>query len=141
MHLSDSELNDLDYQDAIQIDNRTYFQYYLSLIRTKHPLFFSFWPWFDYNSQIIKIFLFFFDFILSFIINALFFNIDTIHKIYEEKGSFNFIYNIPQILYSSLINGFIDSLIQELALIDSNLIKLKHEKDKNNIEIKKQKSN
>ena len=126
---SDSELNDLDYKDAIQIDKRNYLQYYLSLIRTKHLLFFSFWPSFDYNSQIIKIFLFAFDFILSFIINALFFNDETMHKIYEEKGSFNFIYNIPQILYSFLISGFIDGLIQELALTDSNLINLKQEKD------------
>ena len=137
---SDSELNDLDYKDAIRIDKRNYLQYYLSLIRTKHLLFFSFWPSFDYNSQIIKIFLFSFDFILSFLINALFFNDETMHKIYEEKGSFNFIYNIPQILYSSLITGFIDGLIQELALTDSNLINLKQEKDNNNIEIKKQKA-
>ena len=57
---SDFELNDLSYNNAIKIDKRTYCQYYLSLIRTKHLFFFSFWPVFDYNSQIIKIFLFFF---------------------------------------------------------------------------------
>ena len=44
---TDSELNDLDYKIAIKIDKRTYFQYYLSLIRTKHLLFFSFCPSFD----------------------------------------------------------------------------------------------
>ena len=44
------------------------------------------------------------------------------HKIYEEKGSFGYIYNIPQIIYSSLISGFIDGLIQELALTDSKLV-------------------
>ena len=57
---SDFELNDLSYNNAIKIDKRTYCQYYLSLIRTKHLFFFSFCPTFDYNSQIIKIFLFFF---------------------------------------------------------------------------------
>ena len=55
---SDSELNELDYKNAIKKDIRTYFQYYLSLLRTKHLFIFSFWPSFDYNSQIIKIFLF-----------------------------------------------------------------------------------
>ena len=47
------------------------------------------------------------------------------HKIYTEKGSFDFIYNIPQILYSSLISGFINALIQALSMTESNLIKLK----------------
>ena len=137
---SDSEMNELDYNEAINLDKRTYFQYYLSLLRTKHLLIFSFWSAFDYNSQIIKIFLFFFDFILSFVVNALFFNDDTMHKIYEEKGSFNFIYNIPQIIYSSLISGFIDGLIKDLALTDSNIISLKNKTDNNNISIKKQKT-
>jgi len=132
---SDAELNDLDYKLAIQIDKRTYFQYYLSLIRTKHPLFFSFYPSFDYNSQIIKIFLLFFNFIFSFFINALFFDDETMHKIYEEKGTFDFIYNIPQTLCSSLISGFIGAIIETLALTDSNLISLKQNKDNKNIRI------
>ena len=88
----------------------------------------------------IKIFLFFFEFALSFLVNALFFNDDTMHKIYEEKGSFDIIYNIPQILFSSLISGFIDSSIQELALTDSNIISLKQKTDNNNINIKKKKT-
>ena len=50
-----------------------------------------------------------------------------------------FIYNIPQIIYSSLISGLIDSLIQELALTDSNLISLKQKNDNSDINIKKQK--
>ena len=88
----------------------------------------------------IKIFLFFFEFALSFLVNALFFNDDTMHKIYEEKGSFDIIYNIPQILFSSLISGFIDSLIQELELTDSNIISLKQKTDNSNINIKKKKT-
>ena len=52
---------------------------------------------------------------------------------YTDKGSFNFIYNIPQILYSSLITGFIIALIQTLALTDSYLINLKHYKDKRSV--------
>ena len=57
---------------------------------------------------------------------------------YEEKGSFNFIYNIPQILYSSLISGFINGLIQILALTDSNIIEFKRKAKKKNVIIKKE---
>ena len=122
---TDSELNGMDYKEAIQEDKRNYLEYYLSLVRTKHLLFFSFWPSFDYNSRILKIYLFSFNFTVSFFVNALFFNDHTMHKIYTEKGSFDFIYNIPQILYSSLISGFINALIQALSMTESNLIKLK----------------
>lgn len=70
---TDSELNSMDYKEAIQEDKRNYWEYYLSLVRTKHLLFFSFWPSFDYNSRILKIYLFFFNFTVSFFVNALFF--------------------------------------------------------------------
>ena len=130
---TDLELNELPYKRALQFDKRTYCGYYISLIRTKHLLFFSFWNSFDYNSRILKIFLFFFNFTVSFMVNALFFNDDTMHKIYEEKGSFDFIYNIPQILYSSLISGFINGLIRTLAVTDSNVLNFKQNATKNDV--------
>ena len=55
------------------------------------------------------------------------------HKIYEDGGDFNFIYNIPQILYSSLISGSINAMIKMLASSESNFIefkKIKSEKEK-----------
>ena len=137
---TDSELNSLDYNEAIQEDKRNYWEYYLSLVRTKHLLFFSFWPSFDYNSRILKIYLFFFNFTLSFFVNALFFNDDTMHKIYTEKGSFDFIYNLPQVIYSSLISGFINALISALSLTESNLINLKQEAKKKDVMIEKEKT-
>ena len=82
---TDSEKNDFDYEKALLFDRRTFCLYYVSLIRTKHLIFFSFRHAFDYNSQIIKIFLFFFEFASSFFVNALFFNDETMHKIYEER--------------------------------------------------------
>ena len=48
------------------------------------------------------------------------------HKIYQDKGSFDLFYNLPQILLSTLISVFIDELIQTFALTDSNLINFKH---------------
>ena len=113
-------------------------EYYKSLIFTKHLLFFSFWPSFDYNSRIIKIYLFFFNFTVSFIVNALFFDDKTMHKIYVEKGSFDFIYNIPQIMLSALISGFIIGLIQTLSLIDGNIIEIKQKSKRNNVNEKKE---
>ena len=59
MNLNDYELNTLPYKEAIEIDKRIYCQYYISLLKTNHLVFFSFVRKNDYNSKIIKIFLFF----------------------------------------------------------------------------------
>ena len=60
----------------------------------------------DYNLMPIKIYLFFFSFGLFFTVNTLFFTDSTMHKINEDNGKFNFIYQIPQIIYSTLISSF-----------------------------------
>ena len=131
------ELNSLDYEKGIKLDKRNYFEYYGSLLKYNHPILFSFAPYNDYNSKIIKIFLFFFSFCSDLTINALFFTDDTMHKIHEDKGKFDFLYQIPQIIYSSLISRIIDTLLRKLALSQDNIVDLKQEK---NITKKKQKS-
>jgi len=83
---TDYELNTLSYEKALKKDKRTFFQYYKSLLKTKHPIIFSFFPMKDYNPKLVKIALFFILFCNIYIINALFFNESTIHKIYKEGG-------------------------------------------------------
>ena len=58
------------------------------------------------------------------------------HKIYEDKGKFNFLYQIPQILYSTIISRIIDSIIRTLALSQDNIIELKQEKEKKDLDMK-----
>ena len=125
---SDLELNTLKYEEALKIDKRTYIQYYISLLRTNNLFIFSFYPNKDYNSQIIKFFLFFFLFTVHFTVNALFFNDKTMHQIYKDKGAFNIIYQIPQIIYSALISGIIGYVIKKLGLSEKMVIELKREK-------------
>ena len=132
----DFELNELNYKEAVKLDKRNYFQYYLSLLKNNHPIIFAFAPYTDYNSRIIKIFLFFFSFSLDITINALFFNDDTMHKIYEDKGKFNILFQIPQILYSTLISKFIDSFIRKLAFTQDLICQLKQKKER--IELNKE---
>ena len=130
---NDLELNSLSYEEALQIDNRTYFEYYNSLLRMNHLFIFTFITNKDYNSRIIKILLFFFFFSVFFTINVLFFNDNTMHKIYEDKGEFNFIYQIPQIIYSALISAVINSIIKILALSQKTILELKKQKNRDNI--------
>ena len=61
------------YKKAIIYDKRTYVQFYLSLLKTRHILMFSFCPAKDYNSKIVKIYLFFYSFVMYLAVNALFY--------------------------------------------------------------------
>ena len=125
LEYTDSELDSLSYKEALRKDKRTYCQYYLSLLKKKQPILFSFYPNKDYNSQIIKLFLFFFFFASDITVNALFFTDDTMHKIYVDSGKFNFMYQLPQIIYSYLISSGINFIIEYLSLSENDIISIK----------------
>ena len=124
------EKNSMSYQLAIKHDKRSFFQFYSSLIQIKHIIAFSFVYNKDYNSKIIKIDLFFIGIIIFFAINALFFTDNTMHKIHTDEGVFNFIYQIPQIVYSFIISTIIDFFITFFSLSEDNIINFKKDKDK-----------
>ena len=134
MKYNDEELNSLSYQYALVYDKRNYCQYYISLLKTRNVLIFSFCYNKDYNSQIIKIDLFFICFILFFTVNALFFNDSTMHKIYEDKGSFNLLYQLPQIIYSSFISSLLNMFLNFLALSEENILNLKNNRRSINLD-------
>jgi hypothetical protein len=70
-------------------------------------------------------------------INGLFFNDDTMHKIYETKGKYNLEYNIPRIIYSSLISIVLNKILKVLALSNDAILDFKQIKNKNDIDKEK----
>ena len=58
------------------------------------------------------------------------------HKIYEDKGEFNFLYQLPQIILSTLISKIIDSIIKTLSLTQDNIVQLKNIKNKTGLDTK-----
>ena len=127
------ELNSLEYNMAIFIDKRTYFQYYWSLLKKKHLILFTFLPANDYNLFTLKISLFFLSFSLYLVINAFFFSDSTMHKITEDNGKFDILYQIPQILYSSIISAIINILLKTLSLSEKSFLKMKKENNLQNL--------
>ena len=83
---NESELNLLDYKNAILYDKRSYFQYYLSLIKSKNQILFSFCPANDYNSRIIKLCMLSLSFSIYYAVNFAFFDDKMLHQIYETGG-------------------------------------------------------
>ena len=125
MKYNNDEINSLTYDLALQYDKRTYWQYYFFLIKTKNDLITSFCNYNDYNSTLIKIDLLFLGFTIEYAINALFYNDDTMHNIYENHGEFDIEYQLPKIIYSSLISTLLNTILKLLALSNDNIIDFK----------------
>ena len=122
------ELNTMDYENALIYDKRTCFEYYLVLLRIKHPLLFGFCPIKDYNTMIIKLCIFLLSFDIYYVINFSFFNEDVIHKLYEDGGGFDVVYFIPQISISFAVSHIITVLIKFIFLSESNIIEVRKQK-------------
>ena len=125
----DEELNGMDYDDAIINDNRNYWQYYWSLLKKKHLIILTFISNDDYNVFLLKLSLFILSLALFFSINTLFYKDDTLHTIFSENGKYNLIYQIPQILYSTLISLAMSFILKKLSLSQSQLIAIRKELD------------
>ena len=121
-------MSELNYEDALKKDKRTFIQLYISLIKRKHLFIFSFILQNDFNSLILKIFLFFFTFTIYLIINALFYSDSTMHKIYVDQGKFDFTYQLPQMIYSLLISTILKLLLNFLGLYEEEIVELKKNK-------------
>jgi hypothetical protein len=122
-----NEMNNFEFQIALIKDKRSYMQYYTSLLRTKHSIFYIFYTK-DYNSIIIKVSIQIFNLATLLSINSLFFNDSTMHKIYVDQGSFNLVYQLPQIFYSTIISAVLNTLIQLFGLTEDNILKYKDDK-------------
>ena len=135
--MNEYELNDCEYKDAIKYDKRTYFNYFCSLLKVNHILLFAVIPQKDFNSKIIKFCLFLFSFSLNLTIEALFYNEEKMSNIYEIKGLYDIVEQIPEIIYTSIISSFIDIIIKYFALSQKYIFEQKNKKTGENIELKK----
>jgi len=126
----DEELNRMEYKEAIINDKRNYLRYYYSLLEKKQLIILTFIANNDLNVFLLKLSLFIISFMLYFSINTLFFRDSTMRRIFIDQGKFRLIYQIPQILYSTLISTIMTFILKRLSLSQNDLIKIRKEKDK-----------
>ena len=135
--LSEYELEMLPYKQALKSDKRTFCSYYFYLLGRSQTLLFTFYTKNDYNIRSLKISIFIIFLALSYTINILFFTDDTMHNIILVEGKFNIIYELPKIIYSSLISSVINTLVITLALSEKNILEMKNAKENLDIRAKK----
>jgi hypothetical protein len=126
----DEELNAMNYKTAIIYDKRKYWEYYLSLLKKKHLIILTFVSNNDYNVFFLKFSLFIISISGYFALNAFFFTDSTMQRINADRGKYNFFYQIPQILYSTIISSIMTFILKNLSLSQKELLKIKRESDK-----------
>ena len=126
-NLTNQELNTLDYKEALIYDKRTYTQYYWSLLKKKQLLLFTMISNDDYNLVTIKVSLFLMSFSLYLTLNGFFFSDSTMHKIYDNNGTYDIIIQIPIMFYSTIITTIINMILKTLSLSEKNMLEIKQE--------------
>ena len=122
---SEFELDDLEYSVAIEYDKRTFLNLYICFIKREHLVVFTFFYCKDFNLISIKLSLFVYSICLDLTTNLLFFNDDSMHKIALDYGEYNFISQIPQIIYSTIISQAMDMFIKYLSLSEKEIYLIK----------------
>ena len=121
----DFELNELEYEEAARLDKRTLISIYYSLLKREHKILFTFFIHNDYNLFYIKIWRFVFLIASDMAMNALFFTDETMHKLYLTYGKYDFVQQIPQIVYSTIISQIFEVFLCYLSLTDTPFYEIK----------------
>ena len=122
---SDYELNDLEYNIALKLDKRSMFQIYWAILKREHLIIFTFFSCNDYNLLSVKITRFIFLIIGDISLNTFFFSDESMHKLFLNYGKYNFIQQIPEITYSTIISLLIEILLCFLSMTDKYFYLLK----------------
>ena len=133
--LDDFELNNLEYLEAIESDKRNFIQIYWSTLKREHIIIFTFFIRNDYNLVSIKYSRFIFLVCTDMAMNVFFFTDDSMHKVYKNYGKYDFVQQIPQIIYSTIVSQILEVFLCYLSLTDKHIYQIKEIKDtKKNME-------
>ena len=131
--LSDYELNDLDYSQALQLDNRNFFKLYWYLLKREHLILFTFFNWNDFNIFSIKLSKFFLAICTDMAFNVFFFSDESMHEVYTSGGEHDFIGQLAQMVYSTIISQILQIFISYLTMTDIPYYQIKELVNEKNI--------
>ena len=130
---SDYQLNELVYEEAIKYDRRSLLKVYCQILKREHLIIFTFLNCNDYNLLSVKVSRCIFLIVGDMALNVFFFSDDSMHKLFLSYGKYDFIQQIPQITYSTIISQIIEVFLCFLSLTDKYIYQLKSYLIKGNI--------
>ena len=119
------ELNNLEYDEACEFDNRGFCKTYWSVLLREHLVLFTFFTCYDYNLFYIKIERFFVLICTQMTINGLFFIHESMHRKYTQGEDLNFIEKIPQLLFTLIGAHIIEVILCFFSMTDVHVYEIK----------------
>ena len=130
LFLTDSEIQDMDYKEAIIMDKRSIFRMYWSFLVDSQVILGTFYTENHLNLFVIKLSFLIFTFQLSFFLNSLFYTDDYISDAYHNDGILDFFSGLPKAIYSFIATLITTNLLKMLSNSQSELMKITREKSK-----------
>ena len=134
--LTDYELNDLEYVETLELDNRNFLKTYWYLLKREHIILYTFFNWNDFNLFSIKLSKLFLSVCSDMAFNVFFFADESMHKMYETGGEYDFAGQFAQMVYSTIISQILQIFVNYLTMTDIHYYQLKELKKDNNINSK-----
>ena len=126
----DDELEEMDFEEAVIYDKRTYLKMYWSSLVDAQIILTTFFTKSNLNLFIVKFSFFIFFFELSFFLNALFYTDEYISDAYHNNGVLDFVSGLPKSFYSFLATLLLTNLLKMLSNSKGELMKTIKEKSK-----------
>ena len=125
LNLDNFELNNLDYEEASDLDNRSFCTTYYSVLMREHLFLFTFLSWNDYNIFHIKVERFLLQLCTDMTMNGFFFIHESMHKKYTENEDFTFVQKLPQLLFTLIVSHIIEVILCYFSMTDSAYYEIK----------------
>ena len=130
-----TSLDELEFDDAIVKDKRTFCEYFFEQFKEKQNIAYTFFASDPIMTRSMKLILFIFDLILIFVINALFISEDYISMLYhlDKKDSFLsfFTRSIDRFIKTTIIGELIE-YVASFFFVEERKIKSFFKREKNN---------
>ena len=132
----DEDLLDIEYNEAVEKDQRSVFRIYWSYLIDSQIILGTFLTENYLDLFIIKLSFFVFTFQISFFLNAFFYTDDYISDAYHNDGVLDFISGLPKSIYSFIATSITTNLLKMLSNSKSELLKIVRNRKKEDNYIK-----
>ena len=124
LYQTDEDLQDMDYEEAIIYDKRSFLRIYWSFLVDTQIILGTFYTENYLNLFVIKFSFFIFTFQMSFFLNAFFYTDEYISDAYHNDGVLDFVTGLPKVIYSLIATLITTNLLRMLSNSKSELKKI-----------------
>ena len=121
---TDEELRDMNFEEAMHNDNRTFFRIYIAILKEEHIILNTFLTDVYLELRSIKLSFLVFSFEISFFLNAVFYTDEYISQAYHNDGVLDFFSSLPKSLYSFIVTLVVSNLLKMLSNSKKQLMKI-----------------